>query len=84
MLLGWQVVVSFYSPLFTKRTPIFLGKQICLYQKKKKIYIYIIMHFPGSLGIQLSLDAVKVENPRDGGAWWAAVCGVTQSWTRLK
>ena len=20
----------------------------------------------------------------DGGAWWAAVCGVTQSWTRLK
>ena len=23
-------------------------------------------------------------NPRDGGAWWAAVYGVTQSWTRLK
>ena len=23
-------------------------------------------------------------NPRDGGAWWAAVCGVAQSWTRLK
>ena len=22
--------------------------------------------------------------PRDGGAWWAAVYGVTQSWTRLK
>ena len=20
-----------------------------------------------------------LENPRDGGAWWAAVCGVTQS-----
>ena len=25
-----------------------------------------------------------LENPRDGGAWWAAVCGVTQSRTRLK
>ena len=25
-----------------------------------------------------------LENPRDGGAWWAAVHGVTQSWTRLK
>ena len=25
-----------------------------------------------------------LENPRDGGAWWAAVYGVTQSWTRLK
>ena len=25
-----------------------------------------------------------LENPRDRGAWWAAVCGVAQSWTRLK
>ena len=25
-----------------------------------------------------------LENPRDGGAWWAAVYGVPQSWTRLK
>ena len=25
-----------------------------------------------------------LENPRNGGAWWAAVYGVTQSWTRLK
>ena len=25
-----------------------------------------------------------LENLRDGGAWWAAVCGVAQSWTRLK
>ena len=25
-----------------------------------------------------------LEKPRDGGAWWAAVCGVAQSRTRLK
>ena len=25
-----------------------------------------------------------LENPRDGGAGWAAVYGVAQSWTRLK
>ena len=25
-----------------------------------------------------------LENPRDGGAWWAAVYGVAQRWTRLK
>ena len=25
-----------------------------------------------------------LENPRDGGAWWAAVYGVAQSRTRLK
>ena len=25
-----------------------------------------------------------LENPRDSGAWWAAVYGVAQSWTQLK
>ena len=25
-----------------------------------------------------------LENPREGGAWWAAVYGVAQSWTWLK
>ena len=26
----------------------------------------------------------RLENPRDGGAWWAAIYGVAQSRTRLK
>ena len=30
------------------------------------------------------LQCSCLENPRDGRAWWAAVSGVTQSWTRLK
>ena len=30
------------------------------------------------------LQCSCLENPRDGGAWWAAVCGVAQSRTRLK
>ena len=30
------------------------------------------------------LQCSCLENPRDGEAWWAAVYGVTQSWTRLK
>ena len=30
------------------------------------------------------LQCSYLENPRDGGAWWAAVYGVAQSWTRLK
>ena len=25
-----------------------------------------------------------LKNPRDRGAWWAAICGVAQSLTRLK
>ena len=30
------------------------------------------------------LQCSCLENPMDEGAWWAAVCGVTQSQTRLK
>ena len=30
------------------------------------------------------LQCSCLENPRDRGAWWAAVHGVAQSWTRLK
>ena len=29
------------------------------------------------------LQCSCLENPRDGGAWWAAVCGVSQSQTQL-
>ena len=30
------------------------------------------------------LQCSSLENPRDGGAWWAAVCGIARSWTQLK
>ena len=30
------------------------------------------------------LQCSCLENPKDGGAWWAAVCGVAQSRTQLK
>ena len=30
------------------------------------------------------LQCSYMENPRDGGAWWAAIYGVAQSWTWLK
>ena len=47
------------------------------------------LHFHFSLscigeGNGSPLQTSCLENPRDGGAWWAAVYGVTQSWTRLK
>ena len=29
------------------------------------------------------LQYSRLENPMDGGAWWAAVHGVAASWTRL-
>ena len=47
------------------------------------------LHFHFSLscigeGNGNTLQCSCLENPRDGGAWWAAVYGVTQSQTRLK
>ena len=47
------------------------------------------LHFNFSLscigeGNGNSLQCSCLENPRDGGAWWAAIYGVAQSWTRLK
>ena len=40
-------------------------------------------HFCGE-GTGNPLQCSCLENPRDGGAWWAAVDGVAQSRTRLK
>ena len=31
-----------------------------------------------------SVEISCLENPRDGGAWWAAIYGIAQSRTRLK
>ena len=47
------------------------------------------LHFHFSLscigeGTGNPLHCSCLENPRDGGAWWAAVYGVAQSRTRLK
>ena len=40
--------------------------------------------FGGAQGNGTPLQYSCLENPRDGGAWWAAVYGVAQSRTRLK
>ena len=47
------------------------------------------LHFPFSLpctgeGNGNPLQCSCLENPRDGGAWWAAIYGVAQNRTRLK
>ena len=47
------------------------------------------LHFHFSLsclgeGSGNPLHCSCLENPRDGGSWWAAVYGVAQSWTQLK
>ena len=40
--------------------------------------------YPTGEGNGNPLQCSCLENPRDGGAWWAAIYGVVQSRTRLK
>ena len=49
-------------------------------------YLYItrlaVTDADGNTVLLYGIDAVNNDmNPRDGGAWWAAVYGVAQSWT---
>ena len=49
----------------------------------ERLYSHISLSCIGE-GNGNPLQCSCLENPRDGGAWWATICGVTQSRTRLK
>ena len=60
-----------------------MNKIKCIELKKKPgIYSSTLNNKTQGNGNPLQYSCL--ENPRDGGAWWAAFCGVTQSRTRLK
>ena len=52
-----------------------IDKLICIY-----IYVCVWIYTQAYVYIFICI----FENPRDRGAWWTAVYGVTQNWTRLK
>ena len=60
-----------------------------MYQLEVKLYLknnpdlYLCNGFLRE-GNGTPLQYSRLENSMDGGAWWAAVYGVAQSWTRLK
>ena len=56
---------------------LFLAPTICF-----SIYWFLVWEHREGNGTPLQHSCL--ENPMDGGAWWAAVYGVTQSRTRLK
>ena len=60
---------KFIKKVFSWLPIIFLKKSRCVYS---------------FLVVGNSLQCSCLENPRDGGAWWAAIYGVAQSRTRLK
>ena len=65
---------------------IYIYIYICRYiWFKRTIYLNLkILHICVSMYIHTGIQCSCLENPRDGGAWWAAICGVAQSQTWLK
>ena len=57
---------------------IYIVRQIHIYYQ-----IYYHLYIPSGEGNGTPLQHSCLENPMDGGAWWAAVHGVTMSRTRL-
>ena len=49
----------------------------------KRLHFHVLLLCIGE-GNGNPLQCSCLENPRDGGAWWAALYGVAQSWTWLK
>ena len=55
----------------------------CMDALSLQIILYHVTYNVGE-GNGNPLPCSCLENPRDRGAWWAAVYGVAQSWTQLK
>ena len=56
---------------------------MCLRVINIKHNMFIVSRFIIREGNGTPLQHSCLENPRDGGAWWAAVHVVAKSWTRL-
>ena len=68
---GWRSLVG-YSPWGLKES-----------DRTERLHFHFSLSCIGE-GNGNPLQCSCLENPRDGGAWWAAVYGVAQSRTRLK
>ena len=58
-----------------------MGSQRVIHDWATSLSLFTFMHWRGNGN---PLQCSCLESPRDGGAWWAAVYGVTQSQTWLK
>ena len=45
------------------------------------VWVWLVERLREGNGTPLQYSCL--ENPMDGGAWWAAVHGIVKSWTRL-
>ena len=84
--LAISCLTTFNLPLFTDIT-LQVPMQYCSYS----IWLSLpdtsttgCFYFGSASSFLHPLQCSCLENPRDGGAWWAAVYGAAQSWTQLK
>ena len=78
----WQPnMYDIYHSKYTGFPGVSVGKESACNARDLGLSRYICT--PGE-GNGNPLQCSCLENPRDGGAWWAAVYGVAQSQTRLK
>ena len=77
-MLSFKPAFSFSSFTFIKR--LFSCSSLSAIRVVSPAYLKLLIFLGNGNPLQCSC----LENPRDGGAWWAAVYGVAQSRTRLK
>ena len=82
-----QFIISFFPPnlillyhSLASWSPLF-PSPLDLINLQVLFYLLSTHHGEGSAN---PLQYSCLDNPRDRGAWWAAVYGAAQSWTRLK
>ena len=81
-----NALLSVFTAFCLKRGPGSMSDNIWKTdQKKKRIKLKNLQPSENSeLASIIASLQICLENPRDGGAWWAAIYGVAQSRTRLK
>ena len=67
----------------TNELTVFQVNSIAVVKKTEQLHFHFSLSCIGE-GNGNPLQYSCLENPRDGGAQWAAIYGVAQSWTQLK
>ena len=82
-----HLFASALAPITRRRqwhpTPVLLPGKSHGRDTTERLHFHFLLSCIGE-GNGNPLRCSYLENPRDGGAWWAAVYGISQSLTRLK
>ena len=77
-LTRWTFVGKVTSLLFNM-----MSMLVIVFLPRSKCLLISWLQSPSGEGNGTPLQYSCLENPMDGGAWWAAVHGVARSWTQL-